>query len=543
MRTAAICPTCATYINALCVIYNGPNLTNTNVATLDNLETIVQNINDNLVPVSGSGAPSNNAVYEGQIYINNATGDVYIATATGGGPADWVELALQSVLPTAPSLDDVLLVGNTSTTSVVIQDLLVAPTQTNTMSPDNLQLFDSGQDLNTQYHVNDIYIEQLSTGDFLQIAIDNTQNQTITFPDTSGQLALLSDTQLSLQNVTDNGNLTNDPIFADSFASTPTYLSNDASLLGYVGDGVTAHGVLVLREDSDGTGFTSTITADIDLTADRTISIPDADGTMVLSVNGNIPDNQGNVVITSLATLQTVTAGLNKDLVDGNNFQGTNAGDTQTGIQVIAIGTNAAIGNTGNDIVSLGFVTGNGNIGQHNVFIGSNSGNANEGDNVISIGFGTADTNLADNLIAIGGGAGDNNSGIASIFIGNSSGQINNAGFVVGIGTNAGYNNSGQYSNFIGDNAGFNNTGEYTIGIGANAADSNSGDNVIAIGQNAGINNTLSGMTILANSSLPSYLNFAAASAAINAGTGASSGSTYLYHDQTTNSIGAVRIP
>jgi len=513
------------------------------VATLDNLETIVQNINDNLVPVSGSGAPSNNAVYEGQIYINNATGDVYIATATGGGPADWVELALQSVLPTAPSLDDVLLVGNTSTTSVVIQDLLVAPTQTNTMSPDNLQLFDSGQDLNTQYHVNDIYIEQLSTGDFLQIAIDNTQNQTITFPDTSGQLALLSDTQLSLQNVTDNGNLTNDPIFADSFASTPTYLSNDASLLGYVGDGVTAHGVLVLREDSDGTGFTSTITADIDLTADRTISIPDADGTMVLSVNGNIPDNQGNVVITSLATLQTVTAGLNKDLVDGNNFQGTNAGDTQTGIQVIAIGTNAAIGNTGNDIVSLGFVTGNGNIGQHNVFIGSNSGNANEGDNVISIGFGTADTNLADNLIAIGGGAGDNNSGIASIFIGNSSGQINNAGFVVGIGTNAGYNNSGQYSNFIGDNAGFNNTGEYTIGIGANAADSNSGDNVIAIGQNAGINNTLSGMTILANSSLPSYLNFAAASAAINAGTGASSGSTYLYHDQTTNSIGAVRIP
>lgn len=542
MRTAAICPTCATYINALCVIYNGPNLTNTNVATLDNLETIVQKINNNLVPIYGSGLPSNSAVYEGQIYIDNATGEIYIAIATGGGPADWVELALQSAIPPTPSLADVLLVGNTSVTPIVIQNLLVAPTQTNTISADNLQLFDSTQDLNTQLQINNIYVEQISTGDFLQIAIDNTQNQTIIFPDTSGQLALLSDTHLNLQEITDNGNLTDNIIVADSFSSTPTYLSDYASLLGYVGNGTTAHGVLTLREDSDGTGFASTITADIDLTADRTISIPDADGTIVLSVNGNIPDNQGDVIVTSLATLQTVTAGSNKDLIDGNNFQGTNAGNTQTGVQVIGIGTNAALGNTGNDIISIGYITGNNNTGQHNVFIGSSSGNANAGNNVISIGFGTADTNLADDLIAIGVGAGDNNSGAASIFIGDSAGQINNAGFAIGIGTNAGYNNGGQYSNFIGDNAGFNNTGNYTIGIGANAADSNSGANVIAIGQSVGINNTLSGMTIISNSSLPSYLNFAAASAAINAGTGATSG-TYLYHDQTTNSIGAVRIP
>lgn len=542
MRTAAICPTCATYINALCVIYNGPNLTNTNVATLDNLETIVQKINNNLVPRYGSGAPTTSAIYEGQIYIDNATGEIYIAIATGGGPADWVELALQSAIPPTPSLADVLLVGNTSVTPIVIQNLLVAPTQTNTISADNLQLFDSTQDLNTQLQINNIYVEQISTGDFLQIAIDNTQNQTIIFPDTSGQLALLSDTHLNLQEITDNGNLTDNIIVADSFSSTPTYLSDYASLLGYVGNGTTAHGVLTLREDSDGTGFASTITADIDLTADRTISIPDADGTIVLSVNGNIPDNQGDVIVTSLATLQTVTAGSNKDLIDGNNFQGTNAGNTQTGVQVIGIGTNAALGNTGNDIISIGYITGNNNTGQHNVFIGSSSGNANAGNNVISIGFGTADTNLADDLIAIGVGAGDNNSGAASIFIGDSAGQINNAGFAIGIGTNAGYNNGGQYSNFIGDNAGFNNTGNYTIGIGANAADSNSGANVIAIGQSVGINNTLSGMTIISNSSLPSYLNFAAASAAINAGTGATSG-TYLYHDQTTNSIGAVRIP
>lgn len=44
MRTAAICPTCATYINAVCVIYDGPNLLNINTLTLDNLELILENI-------------------------------------------------------------------------------------------------------------------------------------------------------------------------------------------------------------------------------------------------------------------------------------------------------------------------------------------------------------------------------------------------------------------------------------------------------------------------------------------------------------------
>lgn len=287
MRTAAICPTCATYTNAVCVIYNGPNLTNINVATLDNLEDIIQNINDNLVPIYGAGAPTNGAVYEGQIYIDNSTGDIYIATSTGGGPGDWVQLALQSSIPPPQSLNDVLGVGNTSTIAINIQDLAIAPTQINTMLSDGNFLTDTTEQLSTNYHVNDIYVTDTTTGDFLQIAIDNTQNQTITFPDTSGQLALLSDTHLNLQEITDNGNLTTNVIVADSFSSTPTYLSNFASLLGYVGNGTTAHGVLSLKEDSDGTGFLSTIAADLNLTADRTISIPDEDGILMVNVTAN----------------------------------------------------------------------------------------------------------------------------------------------------------------------------------------------------------------------------------------------------------------
>jgi hypothetical protein len=46
MRTAAICPTCATYVNSVCVIYNGEYLSNINASPKDNLDTILGNIDD-----------------------------------------------------------------------------------------------------------------------------------------------------------------------------------------------------------------------------------------------------------------------------------------------------------------------------------------------------------------------------------------------------------------------------------------------------------------------------------------------------------------
>ena len=38
MRTAEICPTCATYINALCVIYDGDALPNTQIGPNTNMK-------------------------------------------------------------------------------------------------------------------------------------------------------------------------------------------------------------------------------------------------------------------------------------------------------------------------------------------------------------------------------------------------------------------------------------------------------------------------------------------------------------------------
>lgn len=89
MRTAAICPTCATYENALCIIYNGPYLTNIKANPLEDLQSVLAKINTNLVPIVGTTAPSTSATYLGQLYLNTTTSLLYFAKAIGTGAADW----------------------------------------------------------------------------------------------------------------------------------------------------------------------------------------------------------------------------------------------------------------------------------------------------------------------------------------------------------------------------------------------------------------------------------------------------------------------
>jgi len=101
MRTANICPTCATYENALCVLYNGALLTNLDIEPLDSIEVIIGKINDNFVPTTSVLAPADSAVYVGQSHVDTATGDLYSAKATGGGVADW-DLVLKTAVGGAP---------------------------------------------------------------------------------------------------------------------------------------------------------------------------------------------------------------------------------------------------------------------------------------------------------------------------------------------------------------------------------------------------------------------------------------------------------
>ena len=116
MRTAAICPTCATYTNSICVIYNGIYLSNINASPLDPLDTILANINgtvggintsitningsintinnnivtinnniNGLIPLYGVNNPTQNSSYIGQNYINTTTGQMFFSTSIGTG--------------------------------------------------------------------------------------------------------------------------------------------------------------------------------------------------------------------------------------------------------------------------------------------------------------------------------------------------------------------------------------------------------------------------------------------------------------------------
>lgn len=193
MRTAAICPTCATYINALCVIYDGPGLTNINVAPLDNLDDILKSINDNLVPISGAGAPTGSAIYKGQIYIDNSTGDVYIAITTGGGAGDWDELALQSAIPPTPSLNDVLTISNNSTVNINIQNTILTPTTITTVRPSGILTVNPAGTMTLGY--NSIAFLNVASTFTATVNAPTTLagNVSINLPNASGTIALLSD--------------------------------------------------------------------------------------------------------------------------------------------------------------------------------------------------------------------------------------------------------------------------------------------------------------------------------------------------------------
>ena len=69
MRTAEICPTCSTYTNAVCVIYDGPFLSNIGASPMDNLEYILGLI-DSSIGALGGGTTINHIPYSEEIGLS-----------------------------------------------------------------------------------------------------------------------------------------------------------------------------------------------------------------------------------------------------------------------------------------------------------------------------------------------------------------------------------------------------------------------------------------------------------------------------------------
>jgi hypothetical protein len=138
-----------------------------------------------------------------------------------------------------------------------------------------------------------VYMPMLTTG-------SNTTN--LVLWDTAGQLYYTSSNLLTpnLQAVTNVGSSSTKPITVDSVYVKPgaNYTSDWVGGLTYGGDGVTtAYGLLKLREDSAGTGDVATLKSEA-LNAPRTIGLPNANGTLIISINNTYTaDGNGNVTL------------------------------------------------------------------------------------------------------------------------------------------------------------------------------------------------------------------------------------------------------
>ena len=255
--------------------------------------------------------------------------------------------------------------------------------------------------------------------------------------------------------------------------------------------------------------------------------------------------------LANIPSLQQVL-NFNHDLVDGNNFQGTGAGASGSGAtQVIAIGENAAKNNGGGAslLVAIGSDAGLNNTGSEGVFLGVSAGIDNIGSNVIAINTNSANNNSGNNVIAIGQDAATNNTKDKLIGVGIGAGFGNKGDEVIGIGINAANGNKigADYVIAVGSGAAQNNEGSLVTALGIAAATGNKKSNVIALGTQAGLNNNRAQSVIISNSELPTFLDYAAATdplslVSITVANGATTG-TYLFHNEATNSIGAVRIP
>jgi hypothetical protein len=268
-----------------------------------------------------------------------------------------------------------------------------------------------------------------------------------------------------------------------------------------------------------------------------------------------------------------------------SNFIGYNAGYQATGVtDSNFFGTSA--GYQANGSYSSNFIGINAGINANgsylSCFIGSNAGYNSSGVTAavfLGSGAGSGAKNISNSVFIGGSSAGQASNSTGSQFIGDYAGYLaSGATYSTFIGSTAGYQAIGTSNSFfvgrwaghgasgssnsimlglgagsgassstnvifIGSSAGYMSPNvSNSIMIGRNAASGSSASNVIALGTDVAKGNGLSGQFIISNSNLPSYVDRAAATAAITTGAGAVAGNTYMYYNQTTFAIEGVRL-
>jgi hypothetical protein len=178
-------------------------------------------------------------------------------------------------------------------------------------------------------------------------------------------------------------------------------------------------------------------------------------------------------------------------------------------------GISAGANNTGSDVIQIGSEAGEDNTGNYAVQLGLKAGFNNSGQNVFQSGPRVGENNTGSDVIQIGNRAGFDNTGVRTVQLGLRAGEDNTGSDTIHIGRSAGQNNTKDGGIFLGIDAGFDSSNGYT-----------GSDNVFAI----------------SNSSIATFADATAAATAITTGNGYVTGSTYIYKNTATGSIGFIAL-
>jgi hypothetical protein len=115
MRTAAICPTCATYENAICVLYDGPYLPCTGISPLDSIAEALAKIDAAICALGGTTTTSTTST-------TTTAGPTTTTTTTIAGPTTTttttvVEPTTTTTTSVAPTTTTTTTAGPTTTTT------------------------------------------------------------------------------------------------------------------------------------------------------------------------------------------------------------------------------------------------------------------------------------------------------------------------------------------------------------------------------------------------------------------------------------------
>lgn len=293
MRIADICPTCAIYTNAVCVVYDGLYLSNIDASPLQTLDVILGNINTNLVPVSGSGVPTSGARYIGQLYVDTTTAKIYYAKSVGLGALDWVEITTTPL--SVADLSFVLSNGNTASNNISLVSSggsinLISTTLTPTINvaytsgtyatlePDSLTFSDGFNPISILANVyNSQSFILPSIGGVLPVSVNGVT------ADSFGEISLPS---VSLQDVALVSPVTDQPISVVDFIGSPTQTATiNPSNLQFLDvvpglDLTTTYGVTDIVSVDNGTG--DSITLNLNNLQNQVIDFPATSGTLAL---------------------------------------------------------------------------------------------------------------------------------------------------------------------------------------------------------------------------------------------------------------------